>query len=224
MTAFKAVLADEQVLFIEGIKRMLAEMDNPEVEVIAAASTGKDLLEIIEMNEIDLIIFELNFLDMDYDELIKKIRSINPEVKLFILSAYGNIKLVRSCFNKGIDGFALKSNSLENFKKGIIEVMQDKIFMGDGLHVAPQINKEESTIPRDKTMINDRFMLKQKLTNRELQILKMVIDGMNNRQISKELYISHETVGVHKKNIKKKLNVNSTPQLIDFVKENKIVD
>ena len=52
MTAFKAVLADEQVLFIEGIKRMLAEMDNPEVEVIAAASTGKDLLEIIEMNEI----------------------------------------------------------------------------------------------------------------------------------------------------------------------------
>lgn len=224
MAAFKAVLADEQVLFIEGIKMILKKMDNPEVEVIAAASTGKDLLRIVEMNDIDLIIFELNFIDMDYEELIAKIKSLNPEVKLFILSAYGDIKLVRSCFNKGIDGFALKSNSLDTLKNGIFEVMQNNIFMGEGLQVAPLIHEKESKIPGDKMLVNDRFILKQKLTNRELQILKMIISGMNNRQISKELFISHETVGVHKKNIKKKLQVNSTPQLIDFVKENKIVE
>ena len=222
MAAYKAVLADEQVLFTEGIKKILHDMDNPRVEVIAAAHTGKDLLELIEGKEIDLVLFELNFSDIDYDQLIQKLRANNPGVKLLILSAYGEMKLVRSCFNKGIDGFILKSNSLDSLRDGILEVMQDNIFMGEGLMVAPP-NQKETNEKQGISHVNDRFKIKQKLTKRENEILDLICQGLNNRQISKELFISDQTVGVHKKNIMKKLDVNSTPALIEFAKENKIV-
>jgi DNA-binding NarL/FixJ family response regulator len=143
---------------------------------------------------------------------------------MFILSAYGDTKLVRSCFNCGIDGFALKTHSVETLRSGIVEVMQNRIFLAEGLQVAPQINDKELNSPSTEQVVNDRFLLKQQLTKREVQILKLIVSGMNNRQIAKELYISHETVGVHKKNIKKKFDVNSTPSLIHFVQENRIFE
>jgi len=223
MAAYKAVLADEQVLFTEGIQKILGEMDNLSIEVIAAARSGKDLEGILETNETDLILFELNFADMDYEELIGMIKSVSPKSKLIIVSAYGEIKLVRSCFNLGVDGYLLKSNSVSDLGKGITEVMQENIFMGDGLMVAPPNRKESMDDEVAIAKVNDRFLIKQKLTKRELEILELICSGMNNRQISKELYISDQTVGVHKKNIMKKLNVNSTPDLIQFVRENGIV-
>ena len=224
MAAFRAVLADEQVLFTEGMRYILKSLDKPKVEVIAAAKTGKDLLEIIEKTEADLILSELNFSDMEYDQLIQAIKSIRPKVKLIIVSAYGEMKLVRSCFNLGVDGYILKSNAIETVQRGLLDVMQGKVFMGEGLHVAPtqdSANKMEGL--GKKAAINDRFKIRQKLTRREEEILKLIIRGMNNRQIAKDLFISDQTVGVHKKNIMKKFDVNSTAALIQFAKVNRIV-
>lgn len=224
MAAYRAVLADEHVLFMEGLRRILTEMKNPDIQVIATAQTGKDLLKYFETNEADLAIIEVSLSDMDYEEMIKKLKSLSPKLKIIILSAYGDIKLVRNCFTKGIDGYSLKSNSLDNLKNGIIEVLKDQIFIGNGLQVSPQLHEEPNEDKFDHKNLSDRFLIKQKLTKRELQILKMIVDGLNNRQISKELFISHETVGVHKKNIKKKLGIYSTPSLIEFAIENRLVD
>ena len=78
MAALKAVLADEQELFTEGLQRLLLEMQNPTVEVIAAARSGEDLVGTIESKDADLILFELNFADIQYAELIQKIKSVKP--------------------------------------------------------------------------------------------------------------------------------------------------
>jgi DNA-binding NarL/FixJ family response regulator len=223
MAAIRAVLADEHELFSEGIQRILSELKNPVIEVIAAVRSGKDLIGAIEKEKTDLVLFELNFTDVEYDQLIRKIRQVDRDVKLIILSAYGEMKLVRNCFNLGIDGFLLKSNSVIELEKGISEVMQGQVFIGEGLQVAPPNRDEEGEAPEDETRLNDRFLIKQKLTKRETEILQLICAGLNNRQISKELFISDQTVGVHKKNIMKKLKVNSTPDLIRFAMEKKIV-
>jgi DNA-binding NarL/FixJ family response regulator len=224
MAALRAVLADEQELFTEGLQRLLLEVHTETVEVIAAARSGEDLVRTIEREDADLILFELNFADIQYAELIQKLKSVKPQAKLIIVSAYGDMKLVRSCFNLGVDGYLLKSNSVEDLKRGISEVMQGQVFMGTGLKVAPPSNSAVDERQKAESEVNDRFVLKQKLTKREIEILGLICSGMNNRQISKELFISDQTVGVHKKNIMKKLKVNSTPDLVKFVKENKIVE
>lgn len=223
MAAYRAVLADEHVLFMEGIQRILSEMDNPVVEVIATVRSGKDLVDVIDKQETDLVLLELNFIDIEYDQLIKTIRSASKDVKLIILSAYGEMKLVRNCFNLGVDGFVLKSNSTDELRKGITDVMQGQVFLAEGLQVAPPNREVKDDEKHVLAQENDRFLLKQKLTKREIEILGLICDGLNNRQISKELFISDQTVGVHKKNIMKKLQVNSTPELIRFAEEKKIV-
>jgi len=224
MAAFKAVLADEHILFLEGIKKILHEIDQPRIEVIATVTTGKDLLEFIEREEADLLLFEVNFTDINYGELIRRIKKTKKTVKLFVLSAYGDIKLVKSCFEFGVDGFAIKSNSKENLQQGLLDVLQDKVFMGEGLFVSPQNNSIAEEKVKSTSVVHDRFLLRQKLTKRELEILELIISGQNNRQIAKDLFISDQTVGVHRKNIMKKLDVNSTPALIRFAIENKIVN
>ncbi len=226
MAAFRAILADEQVLFVEGIKRVLQQMDNPQMEVVGTAGTSEDLFQLLKEKQADILLFELNFQGEDPTSLIKKIRTVNQTVRLLVLSAYGDMKLVRTCFNSGVDGYILKSNDLNTLRSGLIAVMQQEIFLGDGLLLAPSLNTEVQTTgtheiaPLAKT---DRFVIRQNLTNREIEILEMIMKGMNNRQIAKELYISDQTVGVHKKNIMKKLEVNSTAALIKTVEDNRLI-
>ena len=224
MAALRVILADEHNLFLEGMKRILGTLTKPKIEVVEVAKTGKDLLQIIENVEADLILSELNFADVEYEALIPGIKANQPQVKLMLVSAYGEMKLVRSCFTLGADGFLHKSNSLENLQKGLSEVMQDRVFLGEGLQVAP--SQLEGDLPESnpvKALVQDRFSLKQKLTRREEEVLRLIVAGKNNRQIGKDLFISDQTVGVHKKNIMKKFSVNSTSALIHFSKENRIV-
>jgi len=226
MAAFKAILADEQVLFVEGIKLVLEQMENPQVEVVGIAGTSNDLFEQLKEKQADVLLFELNFQGEDPVNLIQKIKLVNREIKLLVLSAYGEIKLVRSCFNSGVDGYILKSNDVNALKAGITSVMQQEIYLGDGLMLSPAMYPDEPssiTLESNPLAKNDRFVMRQNLTNRELEILEMIVKGLNNRQIAKELYISDQTVGVHKKNIMKKLEVNSTPDLIKTVEDNKLI-
>jgi len=224
MAALRVILADEHNLFLEGMKRILGTLNKPKIEVVAQANTGKDLLKIIENMEADLILSELNFADIEYEALIRGIKENRPQVKLMLVSAYGEMKLVRSCFTLGADGFLHKSNSLDNLQTGLYEVMQDRVFLGDGLQVAPsQFDGELPEIKETKALVQDRFSLKYKLTRREMEVLRLIVAGKNNRQIGKDLFISDQTVGVHKKNIMKKFSVNSTATLIKFCKENRIV-
>jgi len=226
MAAFKAILADEQVLFVEGIRLVLEQMENPQVEVVGIAGTSNDLFEQLKEKQADVLLFELNFQGEDPVNLIQKIKLVNREIKLLVLSAYGEIKLVRSCFNSGVDGYILKSNDVNALKTGITSVMQQEIYLGDGLMLSPAMHPDEPssiTLESNPLAKNDRFVMRQNLTNRELEILEMIVKGLNNRQIAKELYISDQTVGVHKKNIMKKLEVNSTPDLIKTVEDNKLI-
>lgn len=226
MAAYKAILADEHVLFVEGLKLVLQHMDVPQVEVVGTAGTSKDLFELLKEKQADILLFELNFQGEDPLDLIKKIKLVDRSIKLVVLSAYGEMKLVRTCFNCGVDGYILKSNDLNTLKSGLSSVMQQEIFLGDGLMLAPSIHPDgHSANALEATPLakNDRFVLRQNLTNRELEILEWIVKGLTNRQIAKELYISDQTVGVHKKNIMKKLEVNSTAALIKTVEDNKLI-
>ena len=98
-------------------------------------------------------------------------------------------------------------------------------FLGEGLSVSPPANsfKKGFSLERKFGFYEDRFQIKQKLTKRESEILKLIIQAKNNKEIGDELYISDQTVGVHRKNIMRKLGVRSTMSLIKFAIENQIV-
>jgi DNA-binding NarL/FixJ family response regulator len=116
----------------------------------------------------------------------------------------------------------LKSNqSLELFQC-IDRVMDGHTFVAEGLSLTPEYNKNK-TQPEPKLKFDERFALKQKLTKREREILGLIVQCKNNKDIASELYISDQTASVHRKSIMKKFGVNTTNALIKFTLENQII-
>ena len=225
MADYKIALADEQEMFLEGVKYLLEASTYPGYSVSAKVNSGKDLILLVEREDFDAIIFEIDFVDIEPEELIKNIRKIDKDVKLFVLSAYGDMNLVKTCFRLGVDGYLLKTSDSNALIEGLNKVFMDEIFIGENLKVAPvrsnETNKEVSF--KKKEFPINRFIVRQKLTKRENEILKHIFQGMTNKQIATELFISEHTVGVHRKHVMKKLNVTSTADLINFVEEFEIL-
>ncbi len=220
MADYKIAIADEHDMFLEGLKVLLEANEYPGYKVTAKANSGKDLISLIENEDFDALIFEIDFVDIEPEDLITEIKKKNKNIKLFVLSAYGDMKLVKTCFRLGVDGYLLKSSNSDALFSGLDTIFRNDIYIGENLKVSPGKNiesKNDIVNVEKKKCFTDRFLIRQKLTRREKEILELICAGMSNRMIAKELYISDHTVGVHRKHIMKKIGVTSTADLISFV-------
>ena len=226
MAQYKLVLADEHNLFLDGLENILESGLSPEFNVVARANNGKDLISIVENYDVDAVVTEISFIDMYPEELITKIKKANRSIKIMIVSAYKEMSLVKACFRLGIDGYILKNVDRNSFLKGLNEVLGGEIFIGEGIKLSPEINGkklESQDNFKKKVVFGDRLLLRESLTNREQEILQYIYKGLNNKSISEKLYISEHTVSVHRKHIMKKMNVNTTKDLLDFVQKHNIL-
>lgn len=220
MAEYKIVIADEHSLFLEGLERILEMNHSPSYNVIAKANSGKDLISIIKNSELDAALFDISFVDIEPEDLIEQIKKANRKIKLFVLSAYGDMKLVKSCFRLGVDGYMLKSSDNKTLFKGLNDIFSGQIFVGENIKLSPDLNGNGKTVLNSakKKMISvDRFLLRQALTKREKEILEFLYNGLSNKSISEQLFISEHTVSVHRKHIMKKLYVNSTVELLELI-------
>jgi len=98
--------------------------------------------------------------------------------------------------------------------------MSGNTFLATGLEITPKKNGMSSTAPQP---FEDRFLLRKKLTKREQEVLELITKALNNKEIASQLYISDQTVGVHRKNIMRKLGVRNTVNLIKFAIDHQLV-
>lgn len=223
MSGINTVIVDKQSIFRAGLKAFFKDVQSPSVRIIGEEANAEDLLIFLHKNlNTDLIFLDLNLPDEDGLELIPKIRKQFRHVKIFVLTSYSDYKFVGQALKNGADGYILKSNEPEELIEGIEEIMSGNTFLAQGLHITPP-NGKRLTNGNKKSIYEDRFVIKQKLTNREQEVLELITQAKNNKEIAKELYISDQTVGVHRKNIMRKLGVRNTINLIKFALENQLV-
>ncbi len=220
MTPINTYLADIHQLFVDGMERVLEEIDYPKVNVVGKAYNALDMMEGLSEVKPDLLFMELNFTDDDGLSLIKKIKSEFPEMRLCVLSGYVDHKFVKEAFQNGADGYYSKFNDIEELTQCVNEIMLGNTFLATGLNITPKKNMKSRT---DANYMDDRFLLKKKLTKREQEVLELITKAMNNKEIAEKLYISDQTVGVHRKNIMRKLNVRNTVNLIKFAIDHQLV-
>lgn len=102
--------------------------------------------------------------------------------------------------------------------------MEGRTYLAEGLRLAPEYDKQKKSSQREKRKIfEDRYLLKQKLTKREKEILTMIVQYKNNKTIAEELFISDQTVSAHRKRIMKKFGINNTVKLIKFSLDHQLV-
>ncbi len=212
MARIKALIADEHILFIEGLK-CLIQRHFENIEVADVSLSGPELKDHVRAYQPDIIFLNVRLPIVDGLSLIPDLCALCPKAKMIVISEYDHPKFIKTAFQGGVDGYMLKSNDLKDFTKCVEDVLNGSTFMGNGVSIGPLHRKQNADYETDWDM-EDAFMIKSNLTKRELEILARIANAKNNKEIAKELYISDQTVGVHRKNIMKKMNVTSTASLI----------
>ena len=221
--ATRAVIADHQKMFTEGIQAILTEMQFPPIKIVGVAHSLDELNKMTEF-PIDLLIMELALTDQHGATYISELKVMWQDIKIIILSNYGEANIVREAFIQGADGYVLKSNHSLELLQCIEFVMEGRTYLAEGLRLAPEYDKQKKSSQREKRKIfEDRYLLKQKLTKREKEILTMIVQYKNNKTIAEELFISDQTVSAHRKRIMKKFGINNTVKLIKFSLDHQLV-
>ncbi len=224
----KTIVADNQLMFVDGLTAFLERVRKPAIQIVGKVETAEELLNESEAGEIDLIIMDVDLPDTDGLELISTLRDKYEDVKICVLTSVCEPKCIREAFRRGANGYILKYNEMGDLIEGILDMMDGYNFVADGLRITPASGKagtRRKTTRRSRSFMSydERFVIKQKLTNRERQILDLITQAKSNKEIATMLFISEHTVSVHKKNAMRKLGVKSTANLIKLALENKLV-
>lgn len=211
----KILLCDDHQLIIDGLKNILE--DQPTLTFAGEANDGAQALKILEVLAVDLVLMDIDMPGMNGLEATIQIKKTHPQTKVMILTMHDEPSLVRKIKDIGANGYMLKNADQDELLKAMDEVLSGK------LHFPPEIlngtkpAKEESFSLRP----SDALLISQ-LTEREIEILKQIAEGLSNKEIGDKLFISHRTVDTHRTNLMKKLDVHNIAGLIRFAIRNNL--
>ena len=205
----KLMLVEDHKLIRVGIKTLFDESDG--YEVIAEAETGREAISKALSNKPDIILLDLGLPDMSGIKVIKKLAEENQNSKIIILSSRNNEDEILKVFSLGVYAYVIKDISTEMLLYIVKTVHQG------GMWIDPKIvpvlrDRNEKIVPQKQT---SRAMFKNthsNLTQREYEVLKLVVDGKSNNDIAETLCISEHTAKAHVCNIIQKLLVDDRTQ------------
>ncbi|CAM4109290.1 response regulator transcription factor [Zobellia nedashkovskayae] len=209
------ILADDHSLVRDGIRALLES--ESDLKVIAEASDGIEAIEMVNKNTPDLLIIDIRMPRMTGIEAVEKLSAQNSPVKCIILSMHDSEEYILKSVKAGALGYLLKDTGKTEFIKAIHTVRDGgKYYSGDISNVLVN-NLLGSTTKIDETPKNVTSTSNQfDLTNKELQVLELVLSGLTNKQISEKLQNSKRTVETHRFNLMRKMEVKN---LIDLSKK-----
>ena len=214
----KVHVADDHLILIEGIIAVINT--DKEIEVVGHSQTGKAVMEWFEKNEADILILDVNMPEMDGIEVLKAFNKLKKNQKIIILSSYDDVKFVKELTTLGADGFLAKTSAGEHIIKAIKSVQNGDPYFSDDikeglLNMYIGQNVVEGSRPGKKAVSN--------LTERELEVLKLVAKECSTSEIADQLHISVNTVETYRKNLLKKINVKNAVGLALYAVKYKII-
>ena len=202
----KLVIADDHPLLIDGIKRVLEEIDN--IEVTGVADNGLQLISVLRKAVADIVLLDLQMPKLDGIEAMKILKKDFPKLKIIVFTNYGQPRLIKEIKAAGAHGCLLKSRSSVELKEAISSVAAGNTWFTD----------MEQGLPETSPFVND-FMKKYQLTERETEIISKISKGLTTKEIALQLYLSEFTINTHRRNICRKLNIYTPVALVNFAKE-----
>ncbi len=221
MSIVKIILVDDHVLVRDGIKALLE--DEQGIQVIDEASDGIEALSVLKSSMPDLMIIDIRMPNMNGIELVKVIKKEYKEINTLVLSMHDSEEYVVKSIEAGADGYLLKGANKDEFLKAIRTIASGgKYFTGDVSSIIMNnfVNGNTNSASIKKTVIVDNPF---KLTKRQKQILGLVLQLKNNKEIAEELNISRRTTEVHRFNLMKKLEVKNIKELSDKAHEYNLI-
>jgi two-component system, NarL family, nitrate/nitrite response regulator NarL len=207
----KLAIVDDHQIVIDGLLSLLQDHEN--FQIVYTTTDPNQVLEFMEQKRVDLLLTDVLMAQMNGDELAKKVKNRFPFVKILALSMSGQGDLVNTMIEDAdICGYVLKNIG----KKELIEAIE-KIASG-GIYFSDDVITEMTKANTRKKANEDCH-----LTEREIEIIRLIEKEFSNKHIAERLFISERTVETHRKNIFRKTKTGSVIGLIKYAYEHKLV-
>ncbi|AXA53925.1 response regulator [Pseudomonas thivervalensis] len=201
----RVALVDDHSLVRDGIKALLAVM--PQLDVVGEAENGAQALEMVGRCQPDLLLMDIGLKDKNGLELTRLLGKQYPSLKILILSMYDNYEYVSESVRAGASGYVLKNAPSREIIAAIEAIISGSTFYS--AEIAQRLATDPST--------------DNELTPRESQVLYQMVQGLNNKEMARELDISVRTVETHRLSIRRKLNIDKPAALVKYAIDHGIV-
>lgn len=210
----KVLIADDHALMRQGLKQIL-ELEN-NIKIIAQASNGEETIEETLKHKPDVILLDINMPKLNGIEALRRMRSIGIQSKVIILTLHDDKEYLCETVNIGANGYVLKDADSDSLVKAINDVMDGKSY------IQPSIANLLVSEIRSKEHKSADEMRIEALTKREYEVLTLIAEGLNNKEIAGRLFISEKTVKNHVSSIFRKIEVSDRIQAAIFSFKNNI--
>lgn len=196
----KLLLADDHQILIDGLVKLIAEIDG--VEIVGKVGDGQAVIDFLKKQSVDIVCLDIEMPKMDGIEVAQYVKAHYPDIKVLILSMYNRPQLVKELVKLQVDGYVKKDAGKLDFQLAI-----QKLAAGD-TYYSQHFTKAWMELEKNK----DETI---HVTPREMQVLKLLQQGLNTNEMAEKLFVSHHTVQAHRKNLLTKFEVNGTVKLIE---------
>lgn len=206
MTLISVLIVDDHPMVADGIRAILESYDD--IEVIGTLSNGQEVVDQVEDLAPDVILMDLNMPQLGGLSATEILLERTPSTRIVILSMHDAPEYVSTAMRHGAKGYLLKEVPTEEIYTAILTVMQGQTYLCSGASGALRPDRRDG---------------QEVLTAREQTILLQLAQGLSNKQVAHDLDISVHTVETHRKNIKRKLGINSTAGLTRYALEHGVL-
>jgi DNA-binding NarL/FixJ family response regulator len=204
--AIKVLLADDHRLILAGVRRALEDVED--LEVVGEVDSGSQVLPMIHQTSPDLVLLDLRLPDMNGLTCLDQIRKRYPEVKVVVLSAFSDPEHIQAAFQRGATAYVVKSVNPVDLPSALRQALEESVYQG-------------VRVVGDVALSGGDAI---GLTERELSMLKALARGLSNAAISKEFWVTEQTVKFHLSNIYRKLGVANRTEAARFAYERGLVE
>lgn len=212
----KIILADDHSIMRGGLRKLIEQLEN--VIVVKECANGIEVMDFMETNEkVDLVISDLNMPEMNGLEMTMALQHAHPRIKIIILSMYDDLNQVTQAIQAGVSAYLPKSSEMDELEFAIRMVHKNHRYIGIALMdkiIKTHLHATAGQHPADTNHY----------TERELEVLAMIAEGMTNIEISNSLFLSKRTVEGHRQNLLLKTGSKNTATLIRYAVINKLID
>lgn len=207
LNQLNVLIADDHRMLRQGLRSLLEK--EPDLRVVAESDNGREAIAAAEKGQIDLAIMDISMPGLNGIEASRKLLAINPAMRVIGLSMHTDRRFVSEMLNAGAVGFVSKDAAFEELVQAIRTVLSGKVYLSPavaGVVVDAYLRRSESA---DRTVFSA-------LTAREREVLQLMAEGRNTKQIAIDLHVSIKTVETHRRQIMEKLDLYSVAELTKY--------
>jgi DNA-binding NarL/FixJ family response regulator len=218
MKKIKILFADDHAIVRDGL-RLLFKSD-PLFTIVGEAANGTEALELVAKHKPDVAVLDISMPNLNGIEATKIIKEKYSATKVLILTIHENEEYIQQMILAGADGYVVKNAEKKEIFEGVRTVANNETFF------SPSVSKVllEGLIKRTRKKEEPESDTYNKLTRREMEILRMIAEGFTSKQISQKLFLSVSTINSHRMNMMKKLGIHDTASLVRFAIQKNLID